>query len=153
MSIWACQAKKDVYVEKPLSHNLFEGRKLVEAAKKYKYIVQHGTQNRSLSKWSNLANEIASGKNRKLEVALGTCHKRRGSIGFKDTKNPPSELDFDVWTGPAREGGIHMTTSFTTIGTGFGTMEMEENQTWGQSDKNASPNGHCPNFMDDSSCL
>ena len=52
MSIWACQAGKDVYVEKPLSHNLFEGKKLVEAAKKYKRIVQHGTQNRSLSKWS-----------------------------------------------------------------------------------------------------
>ncbi|MBT7650767.1 MAG: Gfo/Idh/MocA family oxidoreductase, partial [Opitutae bacterium] len=61
MSIWACQAGKDVYVEKPLSHNLFEGEKLVEAAKKYKRIVQHGTQNRSLSKWSDLANEIASG--------------------------------------------------------------------------------------------
>ena len=107
MSIWACQAKKDVYVEKPLSHNLFEGRKLVEAAKKYKCIVQHGTQNRSLSKWSNLANEIASGKKGKLEVALGTCHKRRGSIGFKDTKSPPSELDFDVWTGPAPKEDFH----------------------------------------------
>jgi len=79
----------------------------VEAAKKYKCIVQHGTQNRSLSKWSNLANEIASGKNGKLEVALGTCHKRRGSIGYKDTKNPPSELDFDVWTGPAQKEEFH----------------------------------------------
>ena len=107
MSIWACQAGKDIYVEKPLSHNLFEGRKLVEAAKKYKRIVQHGTQNRSLSKWSDLAKEIASGKNGKLEVALGTCHKRRGSIGFKDTKNPPSELDFDVWTGPAQKEEFH----------------------------------------------
>jgi len=107
MSIWACQAEKDVYVEKPLSHNLFEGRKLVEAAKKYKSIVQHGTQNRSLRKWSDLAKEVASGKNGKLEVALGTCHKRRGSIGFKDTKNPPSELDFDVWTGPAEKEDFH----------------------------------------------
>jgi predicted dehydrogenase len=107
MSIWACQAEKDVYVEKPLSHNLFEGRKLVEAAKKYKRIVQHGTQNRSLRKWSDLAKEVASGKNGKLEVALGTCHKRRGSIGFKDTKNPPSELDFDVWTGPAEKEDFH----------------------------------------------
>ena len=101
MSIWACQAGKGVYVEKPLSHNLFEGRKLVEAAKKYGRIVQHGTQNRSLSKWSDLAKEIASGKRGKLEVALGTCHKRRGSIGFKETKTPPSELNFGVWTGPA----------------------------------------------------
>ena len=107
MSIWACQAGKDVYVEKPLSHNLFEGRKLVEAAKKYKCIVQHGTQNRSLRKWSDLAKEVASGKNGKLEVALGTCHKRRGSIGFKDTKSPPSELDFDVWTGPAAKEDFH----------------------------------------------
>jgi predicted dehydrogenase len=107
MSIWACQAEKDVYVEKPLSHNLFEGRKLVEAAKKYKRIVQHGTQNRSLRKWSDLAKEVASGKNGKLEVALGTCHKRRGSIGFKDTKSPPSELDFDVWTGPAAKEDFH----------------------------------------------
>ena len=107
MSIWACQAGKDVFVEKPLSHNLFEGRKLVEATKKYKRIVQHGTQNRSLRKWSDLAKEIASGKNGKLEVALGTCHKRRGSIGFKDTKKPPSELDFDIWTGPAAKEDFH----------------------------------------------
>jgi predicted dehydrogenase len=107
MSIWACQAGKDVYVEKPLSHNLFEGKKLVEAAKKYGRIVQHGTQNRSLSKWSNLANEIASGKKGKLEIALGTCHKRRKSIGFKQVKNPPSELEFDVWTGPAPKEKYH----------------------------------------------
>ncbi len=107
MSIWACQAGKDVYVEKPLSHNLFEGKKLVEAAKKYGRIVQHGTQNRSLSKWSDLANEIASGKKGKLEIALGTCHKRRRSIGFKEVKNPPSELDFDAWTGPAPQEKYH----------------------------------------------
>ena len=107
MSIWACQAGKDVYVEKPLSHNLFEGRKLVEAAKKYNCIVQHGTQNRSLRKWSDLANEIASGKKGKLEVALGTCHKRRKSIGFKEPTSPPSELDFDVWTGPAPKEKYH----------------------------------------------
>ena len=107
MSMWACQAGKDVYVEKPLSHNLFEGRKLVEAAKKYNCMVQHGTQNRSLRKWSDLANEIASGKRGKLEVALGTCHKRRKSIGFKDPTSPPSELDFDVWTGPASKEKYH----------------------------------------------
>ena len=75
---------------------------MVEAAKKYKCIVQHGTQNRSLSKWSDLAKEIASGKRGK-EIALGTCHKRRGSIGFKDTKNPPSELDFDVGPAPLKK--------------------------------------------------
>jgi hypothetical protein len=54
-----------------------------------------------------LANEIASGKRGKLEVALGTCHKRRKSIGFKDPTSPPSELDFDVWTGPASKEKYH----------------------------------------------
>ena len=57
MSIWACQAGKDVYVEKPLSHNIHEGRKLVEAARKYKRMVQHGTQARSSS---GRATEIAA---------------------------------------------------------------------------------------------
>ena len=107
MSIWACQAGKDVYVEKPLSHNIFEGGKLVEAAKKYGRIVQHGTQNRANQRWADLARDVAAGKNGKLEVALGTCHKRRGSIGFKDSKNPPAELDFDVWTGPALKEKYH----------------------------------------------
>ena len=51
-TIWACQAGKDVYVEKPASHNIFEGRKCVEAAEKYKRIVQHGTQNRSSGNWA-----------------------------------------------------------------------------------------------------
>ncbi len=107
MSIWACQAGKDVYVEKPLSHNVYEGRKLVEAAEKYGRIVQHGTQSRSSQGWANKAKEIAEGKHGKLEVSLGTCHKRRGSIGFKDAKTPPSELDFDVWTGPAQMEKYH----------------------------------------------
>jgi len=107
MSIWACQAGKDVYVEKPLSHNVYEGRKLVEAAEKYGRIVQHGTQNRSSQNWANKAKEIAEGKHGKLEVSLGTCHKRRGSIGFKDAKTPPAELDFDIWTGPAQKEKYH----------------------------------------------
>ena len=107
LSIWACQAGKDVYVEKPLSHNIYEGRKLVEAAEKYGRIVQHGTQSRSNQSWANKAKEIAEGKHGKLEVSLGTCHKRRGSIGKKDTKAPPKELNFDVWTGPAQKEDYH----------------------------------------------
>ena len=107
ISIWACQAGKDVYVEKPLSHNVWEGRKLVEAAKKYGRIVQHGTQSRSNQGLAKRAKEIAEGKHGKLEVSLGTCHKGRGSIGFKNTKKPPAELDFDVWTGPAPKEEYH----------------------------------------------
>jgi predicted dehydrogenase len=107
ISIWACQAGKDVYVEKPLSHNVWEGGQLLKAAKKYGCIVQHGTQSRSDQKWANTAKEIATGKKGKLEVSLGTCHKGRGSIGFKDAKKPPAELDFDVWTGPAPKEEYH----------------------------------------------
>ncbi|MBO93397.1 MAG: dehydrogenase [Opitutales bacterium] len=107
ISIWACQAGKDVYVEKPLSHNVWEGGQLLKAAKKYGCIVQHGTQSRSQQNWANTAKEIASGKKGKLEVSLGTCHKGRGSIGVKATKQPPAELDFDVWTGPAPKEEYH----------------------------------------------
>jgi hypothetical protein len=107
ISIWACQAGKDVYVEKPLSHNLFEGRKLVDAMRKYKRIVQHGTQNRSSV---NKAREIAavqSGKYGKLLVSKGYCCKPRWSIGEKPVESPPESLDFNLWLGPAPEQPFH----------------------------------------------
>jgi predicted dehydrogenase len=103
LSIWACQAGKDVYVEKPCSHNVFEGRKLVEAAKKYNCIVQHGTQNRSDPAWAKTVAAVRSGKFGELRVAYGYASKPRPSIGFKPAKTPPKELDFDVWLGPAPE--------------------------------------------------
>ncbi len=107
ISIWACQAGKDVYVEKPLSHNLFEGRKLVEAMRKYKRIVQHGTQNRSSV---GKAKEIAaaqSGKYGKLLISKAFCCKPRWSIGEKPIETPPATLDFNLWLGPAPEQGYH----------------------------------------------
>lgn len=107
ISIWACQAGKDVYVEKPLSHNLFEGRKLVEAMHKYKRIVQHGTQNRSSA---GKAREIAaaqSGKYGKLLVSKGYCCKPRWSIGERPIEAPPETLDFDLWLGPAPKQPFH----------------------------------------------
>lgn len=100
-SIWACQAGKDVYVEKPCSHNVFEGRKLVEAARKYDRIVQQGSQSRSDGNWIKTIAAIRSGKYGKLEIAYGYASKPRGSIGFKDPKEPPKELDYDLWVGPA----------------------------------------------------
>lgn len=106
ITIWACQAGKDVYVEKPCSHNVFEGRKCVEAAKKYQRIVSHGTQKRSGSGWQ-LAKEIAEGKRGKLLVSRGTCFKRRASIGFKPEQQPPSTLDFNIWLGPAPQQPFH----------------------------------------------
>jgi len=107
MAIWACQAGKDVYVEKPLSHNVHEGRVLVEAAREYKRIVQHGTQSRSSSRWAQTADVIKAGTYGKLKVARGLCYKKRNSIKFQKPTTPPSELDFNLWLGPAQEQPYH----------------------------------------------
>jgi len=100
ITVWACQAGKDVYVEKPCSHNVFEGRQCVEAARKYKRMVQHGTQRRSSGHWKTLQ-EIAAGKRGKLLTVRGNSFKGRGSIGHKEPGDPPTHLDFNVWLGPA----------------------------------------------------
>jgi predicted dehydrogenase len=100
-TIWACQAGKDVYVEKPASHNVFEGRKCVEAARKYKRIVQHGTQSRASNGWARQIAAVQSGKYGKLLVSKGYCCKPRWSIGYKPIKTPPKNLEFNIWLGPA----------------------------------------------------
>jgi len=82
-AIWSCQAGKDVYVEKPCSHNIFEGRKLVEAARKYDRIVQHGTQRRSDPQWIDLVNDVRKGKYGKLLIAYGYACQPRLSVGFE----------------------------------------------------------------------
>jgi len=107
ITIWACQAGKDVYVEKPCSHNVFEGRKCVEAARKYKRIVQHGTQSRSSSSWAKMVAAAQSGKYGRLLVSKGYCCKPRWSIGFKPYEDPPDYLDWDLWLGPAPEQPYH----------------------------------------------
>ena len=101
LSIWGIQAGKDVYVEKPCSHNVFEGRQLVHAAKKYKAIVQHGTQSRCSKITACLTYAAKSGKYGKLRVAKGYCCKPRWTIGFKPTQDPPQTLNWDAWLGPA----------------------------------------------------
>ena len=106
ITIWACQAGKDVYVEKPCSHNVFEGRKCVEAARKYNRMVQHGTQSRA-SGSAALAALVKSGKYGRLLVSKGYCCKPRWSIGFKPVEAPPSNLDFDLWLGPAPKRPFH----------------------------------------------
>jgi predicted dehydrogenase len=107
MTIWACQAGKDVYVEKPLSHNMTEGRRCVEAARRYKRIVQHGTQQRSSSGRASEIAAVQSGKYGKLLVSKGYCCKPRWSIGRKETSAPPKHLDFNIWLGPAAEREFH----------------------------------------------
>ena len=107
MTIWAVQAGKDVYVEKPCSHNVHEGRVAVEAARKNHRIVQHGTQSRSDAKWAGLAALVKSEKYGKLLVSRALCYKPRPSIGTKPIETPPGEVDFNLWLGPAPEQPFH----------------------------------------------
>lgn len=107
MTIWACEAGKDVYVEKPMSHNVHEGRVAVQAARRYNRIVQHGTQSRSDRGWATVAAAVKSGKYGKLLISRGLCYKRRDSIGFKKPTTPPSQLDFNMWLGPAPDQPYH----------------------------------------------
>jgi predicted dehydrogenase len=102
MAIWACQAGKDVYVEKPVSHNVWEGRKVVEAAEKYNRIVQAGTQSRSDEALLELADYLRSGQLGKILRARGFCYKRRESIGKVDGPQPiPASVDYNLFCGPA----------------------------------------------------
>jgi len=103
MTIWGCQARKDVYVEKPCSHNVHEGRVAVEAARRHGRIVQHGTQSRSSGDWMAAAELVRSGKYGKVLASRGLCYKPRPSIGTKPDSAAPSGLDYDLWTGPASE--------------------------------------------------
>ncbi len=102
MAIWACQAGKDVYVEKPISHNVWEGRKLVEAARKYNRIVQTGTQSRSDEALYQAFAYVNEGNLGPIKLVRGFCYKRRKSIGKVPGPQPiPDSVDFDLWTGPA----------------------------------------------------
>lgn len=102
-TIWACQAGKDVYVEKPMTHNIFEGKKVVEAAAKYKRIVQHGTQLRSNPGFREGIQELQNGLIGDVYMARCVCYKWRPSIGQAQVGKPPAELDWNLWQGPAQE--------------------------------------------------
>ena len=106
--ILACQAGKDAYVEKPVSHNIWEGRKLVEAARKYKRIVQGGTQQRSDPVQAEIKAYIASGKIGKPLYVRASRYGQRGPIG-KRTKplEIPKEINYDLWLGPAAEEPLY----------------------------------------------
>lgn len=101
-AIWACQAGKDVYVEKPAAHNIWEGRKLVEAAHKYKRIVQHGVQLRSSVAIQEAVEHLNRGTIGNVYMARGLVFRWRPSIGRKGRSEPPATLDYNLWTGPAQ---------------------------------------------------
>ena len=101
-SIWAIQAGKDVYVEKPVSHEVWEGRQLVHAARKHNRIVQAGTQCRSSSGIAEAIQWVREGHVGKIIRARGLCYKRRPSIGKVTGPTPiPPSIDYDLWCGPA----------------------------------------------------
>ena len=107
MTIWAAQAGKHVYVEKPMSHDVQEGRVVVEAQKKYGVVIQHGTQNRSNARIAGLHELIRGGKFGKLKISYGYCCKPRDTIGFQSPSAPPPHLDWNLWRGPARIDAYH----------------------------------------------
>ncbi|MBM3998626.1 MAG: Gfo/Idh/MocA family oxidoreductase [Planctomycetes bacterium] len=107
ITIWAAQAGKHVYVEKPMSHDCDEGRVVVEAQKKYGVVIQHGTQSRSSAAIAGLHEAIQAGKFGPLKISYGYCCKPRGSIGHKDAGDPPSQLDWNLWRGPAQIDAFH----------------------------------------------
>ena len=100
-AVWAMQAGKDVYVEKPVSHNVSEGRRIVQAARKYKRICQVGTQYRSDGTCKAAGAFLAEGKLGKVTLARSITYKRRGSIGPVVKGKVPAGVDYHLWAGPA----------------------------------------------------
>jgi predicted dehydrogenase len=103
LSIWAMQAGKHVYVEKPVSHNIWEGRKIIEAARKYERICQAGTQSRSFKGFQDAIQFLHEGKLGKIKVARGLCYNPRPSLGHTEDAPVPAGIDYNLWLGPAPE--------------------------------------------------
>ena len=101
MTIWGAQAGKHVYVEKPMSHDVVEGRVAVAAAEKYGVVIQHGTKRRSDAGIAGLHEMIKAGTWGRLKISYGYACKGRGSIGQKPASDPPAHLDWNLWKGPA----------------------------------------------------
>ncbi len=120
MAIWGCQAGKDVYVEKPCSHNTFEGRQLVKAVKKYNRICQHGSQSRSNPGMIEAIKRTHDGTIGDTYLARALCYKWRDTIGHAEPEAVPAGVHYDLWTGPAPMKPFTKI-AFTTIGIGFGT--------------------------------
>jgi len=101
VTVWACQAGKDVCVEKPVSHNIFEGRKMVDAARKYNRIVQADLDQRSNEALHKAIEYIQQGNLGKIVLVRGFCYKRRKSMGkVSGPQKVPESIDYNLWCGP-----------------------------------------------------
>jgi len=105
-AIWAMQHGKDVYVEKPVSHNVTEGRRIEEAARKYKRVCQTGTQSRSMPGMRDAIEYLHAGKIGEVKLARGLCYKRRPSIGPRGNYPVAQSIDYDLWLGPAPDAPL-----------------------------------------------
>ena len=101
MGIWAAQAGKDIYIEKPCSHNWWEGRQLVKAVEKYKVICEHGSQCRSSAAIREAMDQMREGLLGNVYMSRGLCYKWRASIGHAPQEPVPPGVHYDLWTGPA----------------------------------------------------
>jgi predicted dehydrogenase len=108
MGIWACQAEKDAYIEKPCSHSWWEGKQLVAAAAKYNRIVQHGTQSRSSIGAKEAIQHLRAGLIGDVYMARGLCYKWRDTIGRKPKEAIPAGVHYDLWLGPAPDRGFSL---------------------------------------------
>jgi len=123
-AVWAMRAGKDVYCEKPATHNVHEGRLMTEAARKYNRICQVGTQSRSNPGMREAIQYIHDGKIGKVSLAYGTCYKPRKSIGkVEGPQETPKTMDYDLWCGPAK-------VIQPTRKTGNGTVHYDWHWTW-----------------------
>jgi len=100
-TIWCCQAGKDVYIEKPCTHNLFEARQVVAAARRYNRIVQQGSQSRSAPALQEAVQKMRDGLIGDVYMARGLCFKVRDTIGRTPVEPVPAGVDYDLWLGPA----------------------------------------------------
>ena len=100
-TIWACQAGKDVYVEKPATHNIYEGKKMIEAAYKYNRIVQHGVQLRSSLAIKEAIQHLQNGLIGRVYMSRGLVYRWRPDIGNRGISKTPPGLNYDLWCGPA----------------------------------------------------
>ncbi len=108
LAVAAAKAGKDVYVEKPISHNIWEGRQIVAAAKKYGRMIQCGTQSRSSPSLKEAVAFVRSGQLGKIQHATGTCYKPRPSIGkLAKPLDIPSSINYELWCGPAEKQSLY----------------------------------------------
>ena len=120
-TIWACQAGKDVYVEKPACYNLCEGSKMVAAARKYNRMVQVGSQSRSIAHKIQAVQLLHDGAIGKVYMAKGLCYKRREIHRPQAGRPVPPGVDWDKFLGPAPMRAVQRECVSSTTGTGSGT--------------------------------